>query len=135
MRHPPCPRVRRRPAAAEELGLPVRALLSFPTYVSYSLPGRIAPRAAAARQLAERSLYLSQLAYGEERFARWLGMPLEEWGAWEEAWRRGPEAARWAAEAGEETTTRRGGRRERTKPAAVAAEAGSMRMKSSEIST
>lgn len=108
----------------EELGLPVRALLAFPTYVSYSLSARIAPRAAAARDLAGRPLYLSQLAYGEERFARWLGLAPDEWAAWEEAWRRGPEAARWAAEAGEESAARA----RRSKPAGVAAEAGAARV-------
>lgn len=102
----------------------MRALLAFPTYVSYSLSARIAPRAAAARDLAGRPLYLSQLAYGEERFARWLGLAPDEWAAWEEAWRRGPEAARWAAEAGEESAARA----RRSKPAGVAAEAGAARV-------
>lgn len=110
----------------------MRALLTFPTYVSYSLSGRIAPRAAAARELAGRPLYLSQLAYGEQRFARWLGMAPDEWVAWEEAWRRGPESARWAAEAGEESTARLAARRVRGMPVALAAEAGAAHMSSAD---
>lgn len=81
---------------AEELGLPLGALLSFPTYLSYSLPGRIAPRAAAARALAGRALPLQQLTRKDEQWAAWLGVGPEEWCAFQQAWRAGPEARRWA---------------------------------------
>lgn len=101
-----CPRLLLYPAAepkyqaklrflTEEIGLPLRALLAYPSYISYSLPARIAPRAAAARALADRHLPLGQLAPGDEAFARWLGMEVEEWEAWQAAWQQGPEALRW----------------------------------------
>lgn len=88
--------------AAEELGLPLSALLTFPAYMTYSLPGRIAPRAAAARALAGRPLSLSQLATGDEAFVRWLHVSPEEYWAWEEGWRASEDAARWAGDEGKE---------------------------------
>lgn len=88
------------PLPAEELGLPPEALLAFPAYLTYSLPGRTAPRAAAARALAGQALPLQQLATGEEAFIRWLRVTPEEYYAWEAGWKAGPEAQRWAAPAG-----------------------------------
>ncbi|PSC71512.1 mTERF domain-containing mitochondrial [Micractinium conductrix] len=79
----------------EELGLPLRALLSFPAYLTYSLAGRIAPRAAAARALGDRPLPLPKLAMTDEAFARWLGVEAEEWEAWLAAWRQGVDTQRW----------------------------------------
>lgn len=59
-------------------------------------------------------------------------MAPDEWVAWEEAWRRGPEAARWAAEAGEESTARLAARRVHGMPVALAAEAGAAHMSSAD---
>ena len=92
---PPSPH---SPTPAEELGLPLRALLSFPAYLTYSLAGRIAPRAAAARALGDRPLPLPKLAMTDEAFARWLGVEAEEWEAWLAAWRQGVDTQRWGVE-------------------------------------
>ena len=100
----PCPALpcliahRLLPCAADELGLPLRpTLLAFPQYLTYSLPARIAPRAAAAAALGARRLPLTQLAVGEAAWVRWLRVPPEEWWAFEDQWRGSPQAQRWAA--------------------------------------
>jgi hypothetical protein len=97
---PVFPRLIARRRVAEELGLPLRpTLLAFPQYLTYSLPARIAPRAAAAAALGARRLPLTQLAVGEAAWVRWLRVPPEEWWAFEEQWQGSPQAQRWAAAA------------------------------------
>ena len=70
--------------------------MAFPAYITYSLPGRIAPRAAAAAALGGRPLALAQLALGDEAFARWLRVPPEAYAEWLAGWRTTGAAARWA---------------------------------------
>ncbi|KAI3428244.1 hypothetical protein D9Q98_006624 [Chlorella vulgaris] len=79
----------------EELRLPLSALVSFPAYVSYSLPRRIAPRAAAARELG-RDFAIQLLSRTDEAFAAWLGWEPEEWQVFAAAWQCKEDAARWA---------------------------------------
>lgn len=102
-RPPPPPRLPSSPA--EGLGLSEEearaALLAFPAYITYSLPGRIAPRAAAATALAGTSLPLGQLALGDDAFARWLGVDAGQYHEWQAEWRRSSDAAQWL-EAGDE---------------------------------
>lgn len=97
------------------MGLQPRALLTAPKYLTYSLPGRIAPRAAAARDLALTRLPPSKLSPGDAAFVRWLGVTPEQYAEWLAQWKAGPEAAHWATASGE---TRARGR----KAAAAAAD-------------
>lgn len=71
-------------------------LLSFPAYLTYSLPGRIAPRAAASLAFRSCQLPLEKLAYGEAAFVSWLKVDPGEYYEWEASWRKGA-GARWAA--------------------------------------
>lgn len=92
----PCP-------PADELHLPQHAvLLSFPAFITYSLPGRIAPRAAAARAFKDCQLPLEKLAYGEAAFINWLKVEPEEYYEWLDGWRTGA-GARWVAAAGDDS--------------------------------
>lgn len=74
----------------------MEALLAFPAFITYSLPGRIAPRAAAARDLKGTALPLPRLALRDDAFALWLGVGLGEFEAWRAGWRGSEEARRWA---------------------------------------
>ena len=88
---PPCPH------CADELGLEARqALPAFPAFLTYSLPDRIAPRAAAARAFRGCRLPLEKLAVGEAAFIAWLRVEPEEFYAWRDEWQQGA-GARWAA--------------------------------------
>lgn len=91
------------PPPADELRLPQHAvLLSFPAFLTYSLPGRIAPRAAAARAFKGCQLPLEKLAYGEAAFINWLKVEPDEYYEWVDGWRRGA-GARWVAAAGDDS--------------------------------
>lgn len=92
---PACPFLPPPLCCAEELRLPLSALVSFPAYVSYSLPRRIAPRAAAARELG-RDFAIQLLSRTDEAFAAWLGWEPEEWQVFAAAWQCKEDAARWA---------------------------------------
>ncbi|PRW56726.1 mTERF domain-containing mitochondrial [Chlorella sorokiniana] len=84
----------------DELRLPQReVLLSFPAYLTYSLPGRIAPRAAASLAFKNSPLPLEKLAYGEAAFISWLKVDPGDYCEWEASWRKGA-GARWAAAEG-----------------------------------
>ena len=96
--HPTSPPSR---PSAEELRLAQReVLLSFPAYLTYSLPDRIAPRAAASAAFRGHPLPLEKLAYGEAAFVRWLKVEPEDYLRWEGQWRKGP-GARWVAVEGD----------------------------------
>ena len=58
----------------EALRLPPAALVAFPQYVSYSLEGRIGPRAAAAARLAGRELRLHDLPKSDAAFCQRYGI-------------------------------------------------------------
>lgn len=99
----PAPHPPPLPLPADELRLPQHAvLLSFPAFLTYSLPGRIAPRAAAARAFKGCQLPLEKLAYGEAAFINWLKVEPEEYYEWLDGWRRGA-GARWVAAAGDDS--------------------------------
>lgn len=72
-----------------QLQLPLSALESFPQYVSYSLDKRIAPRAAAAAELAGRKLTLTQLATSDAAFCRHYGIDRGLYAAFLAAWGSG----------------------------------------------
>lgn len=87
----------------KEMGFqsPAAALVKFPQYMSYCLPSRIGPRAAAAKQLASEVLVLSQLASKEEIFLKRYGISKEKYDKFVITWAKSEEARYWLTTAGE----------------------------------